>query len=48
MWSSTTAIQHFRAYLQRRNYSAHTLDNYTLDLQLFLQRSIGHSPRVIS
>jgi integrase/recombinase XerC len=35
VWSSTTAIQRFRAYLQRRNYSAHTLDNYTLDLQLF-------------
>src|SRR5215475_7363836 len=35
MWSSATAIQRFRAYLQRRNYSAHTLDNYTLDLQLF-------------
>ena len=34
MWSSTTAIQRFRAYLQRRNYSAHTLNNYTLDLQL--------------
>src|SRR5919108_3978019 len=29
------AVQHLRAYLQRRNYSAHTLDNYTLDLQLF-------------
>jgi site-specific recombinase XerD len=35
MWSSATAIQQFRAYLQRRNYSAHTLNNYTLDLQLF-------------
>lgn len=35
MWSSAMAIQHFRAYLQRRNYSAHTLDNYTFDLQLF-------------
>ena len=35
MWSGATAIQHFRAYLQRRNYSAHTLNNYTLDLQLF-------------
>ena len=29
------AIQHFRAYLQRRNYATHTLDSYTLDLQLF-------------
>jgi hypothetical protein len=35
MWSSATAIQQFRAYLQRRNYSAHTLNNDTLDLQLF-------------
>jgi len=45
MWSSTTAIQRFRAYLQRRNYSAHTLDNYTLDLQLFfaaIDRPIHH------
>jgi site-specific recombinase XerD len=45
MWSSTTAIQHFRAYLQRRNDSAHTLDNYTLDLQLFfaaIDRPIHH------
>ena len=29
------AVQHFRAYLQRRNYATHTLDSYTLDLQLF-------------
>jgi integrase/recombinase XerD len=29
------AVQHFRAYLQRRNYAAHTLDSYMLDLQLF-------------
>jgi integrase/recombinase XerD len=29
------AIQNFRAYLQRRNYSAATRDSYTLDLQLF-------------
>ena len=45
MWSSTTAIQHFRAYLPRRNYSAHTLDNYTVDLQLFfaaIDRPIHH------
>jgi site-specific recombinase XerD len=35
MWSNTMAIQRFRAYLQRRNYSEHTLNNYTLDLQLF-------------
>jgi integrase/recombinase XerC len=35
MWSSTTAIHRLRAYLQRRNYAAHTLGSYTLDLQLF-------------
>ena len=29
------AMQRFREYLQRRNYSAHTLDSYLLDLQLF-------------
>ena len=31
-----TAIAHFRAYLQRRNYARHTVESYTLDLQLFL------------
>jgi site-specific recombinase XerD len=29
------ALDDFRAYLQRRHYAAHTLANYTLDLQLF-------------
>jgi site-specific recombinase XerD len=29
------AIHQFWAYLQRRNYAAHTVDRYTLDLQLF-------------
>ena len=38
MWSSTIAIQRFREYLQRRDYSAHTLDNYILDLQLFFAK----------
>jgi site-specific recombinase XerD len=32
-----SAIQQFREYLRRRNYSAHTLDNYVLDLQLFFR-----------
>ena len=32
------AVQHFRAYLQRRNYAAHTLDSYMLDLQVFFTR----------
>jgi site-specific recombinase XerD len=35
MYPITVAIQDFRAHLQRRNYSAYTLDSYTLDLQLF-------------
>src|SRR5215510_15684381 len=35
MPSLPSAIQQFRAYLQRRNYSPHTLDSYTLDLQVF-------------
>jgi integrase/recombinase XerC len=29
------AIHRFQAYLQRRQYVAHTITNYTLDLQLF-------------
>jgi site-specific recombinase XerD len=34
-----SAIQQFRAYLQRRHYSPHTLDSYTLDLQVFFAAS---------
>jgi site-specific recombinase XerD len=34
-----SAIQRFREYLQRRNYSANTLDSYLLDLQLFFADS---------
>ena len=30
-----TDIKRFGAYLKRRNYAAHTLANYTLDLELF-------------
>jgi site-specific recombinase XerD len=30
-----TAIDRFRAYLERRQFSAHTVVNYTLDLRLF-------------
>ena len=30
-----TAIDRFRAYLERRQFSAHTVANYTLDLRLF-------------
>jgi site-specific recombinase XerD len=32
-----SAMQRFRAYLQRRNYAAHTVDSYLLDLELFCQ-----------
>ncbi len=35
MTTSTTAITRFRTYLQRRHYSGHTLDSYSLDLQIF-------------
>ncbi len=30
-----TAIDRFRAYLERRQFSAHTVTNYSLDLRLF-------------
>ena len=33
---STSAINRFETYLQRRHYSAHTVANYRLDLELFL------------
>jgi site-specific recombinase XerD len=29
------AIHRFQAYLQRRQYAAHTITSYILDLQLF-------------
>ncbi len=35
MTTSTTAIKGFRTYLQRRHYSEHTVESYSLDLQLF-------------
>jgi integrase/recombinase XerC len=41
------AVQHFQAYLRRRNYATHTLDSYTLDLQLFFTR-IDTPPHRIS
>lgn len=34
-----SAIQQFRAYLQRRHYSPHTIESYTLDLQVFFAGS---------
>jgi hypothetical protein len=30
-----TAIDRFQAYLERRQFSAHTIASYTLDLRLF-------------
>jgi site-specific recombinase XerD len=33
------AIEQFRGYLQRRNYAPHTLESYTLDLQVFFAAS---------
>ena len=30
-----TAIDRFRAYLARRQFSAHTVASYTIDLRLF-------------
>ena len=30
-----TAIDRFQAYLERRQFSAHTVASYTLDLRLF-------------
>ena len=40
-----TAIARFRAYLERRQFSAHTVANYTLDLRLFLPTSLCPWPR---
>jgi site-specific recombinase XerD len=34
-------IERFRAYLKRRNYAAHTIESYTLDLQLFFAAKEG-------
>jgi site-specific recombinase XerD len=41
MASPQQDIERFRAYLKRRNYAAHTIDNYTLDLQLFFAAKEG-------
>src|SRR6266566_4405951 len=35
-----TAIDRFRAYLERRQFSAHTVASYTLDLHLFSVKAI--------
>jgi hypothetical protein len=39
-----TAIDRFRAYLEHRQFSAHTVASYTLDLRLFFCRGL-HAPR---
>lgn len=39
MPTSPSAIQQFRAYVQRRHDSPHTLASYTLDLQVFFAAS---------
>jgi site-specific recombinase XerD len=39
MPTSPSALQQFRAYLQRRHYSPPTLASYTLDLQVFFAAS---------
>jgi site-specific recombinase XerD len=36
-----TAIDQFRAYLERRQFSAHTIASYTLDLRLFFREAAG-------
>jgi site-specific recombinase XerD len=35
------AIDRFRAYLERRQFSAHTIASYTLDLRLFFREAAG-------
>ena len=42
-----TAIDRFRAYLERRQFSAHTVASYTLDLRLFFAEvavPLAHKP----
>ena len=38
------AMTRFQAYLQRRQYAAHTIINYTLDLQVFF----AHWPQTLA
>ena len=35
MGKTQPSIEPFRAYLERRNYASHTVENYSLDLRLF-------------
>jgi site-specific recombinase XerD len=41
-----TAIDRFRAYLERRQFSAHTIASYTLDLRLFFTEVAVPLPQV--
>jgi site-specific recombinase XerD len=41
MASPQQDIEHFRVYLRRRNYAVHTIDSYTLDLQVFFAEKEG-------
>jgi site-specific recombinase XerD len=41
-----SAMQRFREYLQRRNYAAHTVDSYLLDLSLFFQDIDSPLPKI--
>jgi site-specific recombinase XerD len=36
-----TAVDQCRAYLERRQFSAHTIARYTLDLRLFFREAVG-------
>ncbi len=41
------AMQRFQAYLQRRNYAAHTVESYRLDLHVFFASS-GRTPETVT
>ena len=43
-----STMQGFREYLQRRNYAAHTVDSYLLDLSLFFQDIDSPLPKISS
>ena len=43
-----TAIDRFRTYLERQQFSAHTVANYTLDLRLFFAEVPVPGPDLLS
>ena len=47
MTQTPSSIKQFRSYLERRNYSSHTVVNYCLDLQLFFAQH-ARSPATIT